>query len=66
MTADRLRFRERPRSRVRFSGTPGRESATVSNRENLPDPVDVRVEHHHVRVGYALTTRLRPGRDTGA
>ncbi|MBT2390154.1 hypothetical protein J7E87_12120 [Streptomyces sp. ISL-1] len=58
MAADRLRFREAPRADVRFSGSPGTRSATVSTRTNLPDPVDIGVEHRNVQVRYKLSNTL--------
>lgn len=58
MAADRLRFREAPRAVVRFGGSPGTRSVTVSTRTNLADPVDVGVEYRNVRVLYRLSNTL--------
>jgi hypothetical protein len=58
VAADRLRFREAPRADVRFSGSPGTRSVTVSTRTNLTDPVDVGVEHRNVQVRYGLSNTL--------
>lgn len=58
MAAGRLRFREGPRADVRFSGSPGTRSATVSTRTNLPDTVDVGVEYRNVQVRYGLSNTL--------
>jgi hypothetical protein len=57
--AEHLRFREVPRTEVRFSGTPNYESSTVSRRRNLPDQVSADVDYYDVRVDYLLTNRLR-------
>jgi hypothetical protein len=59
--ADHLLFREPPRTKVRFSGTPGRKSMTSSSRTNLPDPVVEDVDYHDVRIEYLLATMLRTG-----
>jgi hypothetical protein len=58
VAADRLRFREAPREGIRFSGSPGTRSATVSTRTNLADPVDVDVEYRNVQVRYRLSNTL--------
>jgi len=57
--AEHLRFREVPRTEIRFSGTPGYESSTVSRRRNLPDRVSADVDYDDVRVDYLLTNRLK-------
>ena len=62
--AAHLRFREVPNVDVRFSGTPKYESATSSNRRNLPDPVAADVDYHDVRVDYRLTNSLQDGNAT--
>jgi hypothetical protein len=59
--AEHLRFREAPRTVIRFSGTPDYESSRVSRRRNLPDPVSQHVDYHNVQVDYRLTNRLRNG-----
>lgn len=64
MEADHLRFGEVPSVEVRFSGTPDYDSATTSERTNLPDPVEEDVDYHDVRVDYRLTNRLRDGNET--
>ncbi|EST37394.1 hypothetical protein N566_13305 [Streptomycetaceae bacterium MP113-05] len=58
--ADRLRFRDRPETDVRFRGSAGRTSASRSERRNLPDRVTGAGEHRDVRVDYLLTSRLDP------
>jgi hypothetical protein len=57
--AGHLRFREVPRTEIRFSGTPSYESSTVSRRRNLPDRVSADVDYYDVRVDYGLINRLR-------
>ena len=57
--AEHLRFREVPRTEVRFSGTPNYESSTMSKRRNLPDRVSADVDYYDVQVDYLLTNRLR-------
>jgi hypothetical protein len=59
--AEDLRFREVPRTEIRFSGTPAYESSTVNRRRNLPDRVSRDIDYHDVRVDYLLTNRLRDG-----
>lgn len=60
--ARRLRFGEKPRTRTEFSGTPGHESASGSDRVNLPQRVDKDVTYRCVRVDYRLASALRyPG-----
>jgi hypothetical protein len=56
--AEHLRFREVPRTEIRFSGTPNYESSTVSRRRNLPDRVSADVDYYDVRVDYLLINRL--------
>lgn len=60
MHARELRFREPPQTGVTFSGTPGRSSVSDSERVNLPYRVDEQVDYRHVRVRYALASRLDP------
>jgi len=62
--AEQLRFREVPRTEIRFSGTPDYDSSTVSRRRNLPDQVLEDVDYHDARVDYLLTNRLRNGNGT--
>jgi hypothetical protein len=56
--AHRLRFDERPQTEVRFFGEPGHESASGSDRTNLPERVEPRVTYRDVRVDYRLASRL--------
>lgn len=58
--ATRLRFGEVPRTSTEFSGTPGHESASGSDRANLPERVDKDVTYRHIRVDYWLAAALRP------
>lgn len=56
--ADELRFVEPPETDVRFTGDPGNESASGSDRINLPEQVDAGVTYRNVRVDYRLASRL--------
>jgi hypothetical protein len=56
--ADELRFDEVPDTDVRFFGGPEHESASGSDRENLPEQVEPGVTYRDVRVDYRLATRL--------
>jgi hypothetical protein len=56
--ADELRFDEPPETEVRFFGEPGHESASGSDRTNLPEKVEPGVTYRHVRVDYRLASRL--------
>jgi hypothetical protein len=58
--ADKLRFDERPETEIRFFGEPGHESASGSDRTNLPDRVEAR--HHLSRCARRLPARQPPGR----
>jgi hypothetical protein len=68
VNADELRFREVPDTDVQFFGEPGHESASGSDRENLPEKVDPDVTYRDVRVDYRLATRVRASKpnDGGA
>jgi hypothetical protein len=59
--AAQLRFRDVPRTEIRFSGRPDYESSTVNRRRNLPDRVSKDIDYHDVGVDYLLTNRLRNG-----
>ena len=56
--ANQLRFDERPQTEVRFFGEPGHESASGSDRTNLPERVEPGVTYRDVRVDYRLASRL--------
>jgi hypothetical protein len=56
--ADELRFDEPPETDVRFFGEPGHESASGSDRTNLPEKVEPGVTYRNVRVDYRLASRL--------
>jgi hypothetical protein len=63
--ADELRFDEAPETEVRFHGEPGHESASGSDRTNLPEKVEPGVTYRNVRVDYRLASRLTdPGPPT--
>jgi hypothetical protein len=56
--ADKLRFDEPPETEVRFFGEPGHESASGSDRTNLPEKVEPGVTYRDVHVDYRLASRL--------
>ena len=56
--ARQLRFGELPQTRTEFSGTPGHESASGSDRVNLPQRVEKDVTYRHVQVYYRLASAL--------
>lgn len=65
MEADELRFDEPPETEVRFFGEPGHESASGSDRTNLPENVEPGVTYRDVRIHYRLASRLTgPGAPT--
>ena len=57
--AKRLRFGEVPRTRTEFTGNPGHESGSGSDRANLPERVKKDVTYRNVRVDYRLASALR-------
>ena len=63
MKADELRFDEVPDTDVRFFGEPEHESASGSDRENLPEKVEPGVTYRDVKVDYRLATRVRAADD---
>jgi hypothetical protein len=56
--ARQLRFGERPQTSTEFSGTPGHESDSGSDRVNLPEQVEKDVTYRRVRVDYRLAAAL--------
>ncbi len=62
LTADvkarELRFEEVPETEVRFPGSPERESASGTDRENLPEEVEPGVTYHDPRVRLRIATAL--------
>lgn len=56
--AERLHFREAPRTEVTFRGEPGRSSVKRSRRVNLPEPVEPGVEYRRVRVEYGFEVSI--------
>lgn len=64
--ARRLRFDEVPRTSTEFTGTPGHESASGSDRTNLPQRVAKGVTYRDVRVDYRLAAALRESGSRGA
>jgi hypothetical protein len=65
VNAGELRFHEEPETRVEFTGTPGHESASGSDRHNLPPRVRASATYRDVRVDYRLAAKVRcePGDD---
>jgi hypothetical protein len=59
-TADirELRFETRPRTEVRTRGCAGLDGVTVTERVNLPDPVEPGVTYRDVRVGMEIRAHL--------
>jgi hypothetical protein len=62
LTADvkarELRFEEVPETEVRFPGYPERESASGTDRENLPDEVEPGVTYRDPRVRLRIASKL--------
>jgi hypothetical protein len=56
--ADELRFAEPPETEVRFFGEPGHESASGSDRTNLPERVEPGVTYRNVRIDYRAASRI--------
>jgi hypothetical protein len=67
LTADvkarELRFEEVPETEVRFPGHPERESASGTERENLPEEVEPGVTYRNPRVRLRIATALRDLQD---
>jgi hypothetical protein len=53
-----LRFESRPRTRVRTAGCAALDTVVVTERVNLPDPVEPGVTYRDVRVGVEIRTSL--------
>ncbi|WP_084469039.1 hypothetical protein [Nocardiopsis trehalosi] len=62
--ADELTFHDRPEVRVRFPGSGDRESASGSDRHNVPDRVEPATTYRDIRVRYRLATRAVPPDET--
>jgi hypothetical protein len=58
LQGDELRFGEPPETDVRFSGEPGHESESGSDRTHLPEKVEPGVTYRDVRIDYRLANRL--------
>jgi hypothetical protein len=56
--ARELRFHDAPEIRVEFSGSPEPESASGSDRRNLPERVRPAVTYRDVQVDYRLVAKL--------
>jgi hypothetical protein len=53
-----LRFESQPRTRVRTTGCAALDSVVVTERVNLPDPVEPGVTYRDVRVGIEIRASL--------
>lgn len=53
-----LRFEEVPETEVRFTGEPGHESASGTDRENLPDEVQPDVTYRDPKVRLRIASAL--------
>lgn len=58
LSAESLRFDDAPDTRVEFTGSPAHESASGSDRANLPEPVQAAVIYRDVQVDYRLAAKL--------
>ena len=56
--ARELRFHDVPETRVEFSGSPGHESASGSDRRGLPQRVRPAVTYRDVQIDYRLAAKL--------
>lgn len=56
--AREIHFHEVPDTRVDFTGSPGHDSASGSERTNLPNPVRSGVTYHDVQVDYRIVSKL--------
>lgn len=56
--AKELRFEEVPETEVRFTGHPRRESASGTDRENLPEEVEPGVTYREPEVRLRIATAL--------
>ena len=56
--AKELRFEEVPQTEVRFTGHPERESASGTDRENLPDEVEPGVTYRDPKVRLRIASAL--------
>lgn len=56
--ARELRFERVPENEVRFRGSPGRESVSGTERENLPEEVEEGVTYHDARVRLRIASKV--------
>jgi hypothetical protein len=56
--ARRLRFRRKPETEVEFRGSPGVESDSHTERENLPEEIEPGKTYRDVRVGWIAGARI--------
>ncbi len=57
--AKRLRFERVPETEVRFRGHPGHESASGTDRENLPDEAEPNVTYEDPKVRLRIASAVR-------
>jgi hypothetical protein len=56
--AKRLRFKQVPETEVKFPGDPETDSASGSERKNLPDEVEPNVTYRDVEVAWGAGARI--------
>jgi len=56
--ARELQFKEEPETKVRFWGTPKRNSVSITERKNLPEKVQQGVTYRHVSVRSRIASEL--------
>jgi pyruvate/2-oxoglutarate dehydrogenase complex dihydrolipoamide acyltransferase (E2) component len=56
--ARELQFKEEPQTKVRFWGTPERNSVSINERKNLPEKVQQGVTYRHVSVRSRIASEL--------
>jgi hypothetical protein len=58
--AKKLRFKQTPKTEIRFRGEPEIESGSGSKRENLPDEVEPNKTYRDVHIRWGAAAKLRP------
>ncbi|MGH3343806.1 MAG: hypothetical protein ACRDPK_13220 [Carbonactinosporaceae bacterium] len=58
VVAKELTFRDVPDIAVEFPGDPGQDSASGSDRTDLPDRVEAGVTYRNIRVDYRVASQL--------
>lgn len=64
--AKELSFHEAPDTSVVFTGSPGHQSSSGSDRANLPDRVEEGITYREVRVDYSLSCKVAEPRLLGS